>query len=192
MSEITRILSQIGEGDPNASAKLLPLVYEELRKLARSKLAQENPGHTLQATALVHEAYLRLVDQENPQDWNSKGHFFKSAGEAMRRILVENARRKQRVRHGGELRRVELADRAGKHTPDPATILAVDEAVAKLSETDEAAADVVKMHFFAGFTLEETADVLGIARATVYRHWAYARAYLRIALSDGDEENKRE
>ena len=189
MSDVTRILSQIESGDPSAAEKLLPLVYDELRKLAAAKLAQENPGQTLQATALVHEAYLRLVmDQEpgakgqQPVAWNSRGHFFGAAAEAMRRILVEQARRKGRVRHGGDLQRIELQEVAAARVPDADTILAVDEAVARLAESEPETAEVVKLHFFAGLTLEETADALQISRATVYRHWAYARASLRLLL----------
>ncbi len=189
MSDVTRILSQIESGDPSAAEKLLPLVYDELRKLAAAKLAQENPGQTLQATALVHEAYLRLVigqepaaKGEEPVKWNSRGHFFGAAAEAMRRILVEQARRKGRVRHGGDLQRIELQEVAAARVPDADTILAVDEAVARLAESEPETAEVVKLHFFAGLTLEETADALQISRATVYRHWAYARASLRLLL----------
>ena len=189
MSNVSRILSQIESGDPAAAEQLLPLVYDELRKLAAAKLAQENPGQTLQATALVHEAYLRLVigqepaaKGEEPVKWNSRGHFFGAAAEAMRRILVEQARRKGRVRHGGDLQRIELQEVAAARVPDADTILAVDEAVARLAESEPETAEVVKLHFFAGLTLEETADALQISRATVYRHWAYARASLRLLL----------
>ena len=185
MSDVTRILSQIDSGDPQAAELLLPLVYDELRKLAATKLAQEQPGQTLQATALVHEAYLRLVQGEPSQDWNSRGHFFAAAAEAMRRILVEQARRKDRIRHGGDRQRIELADVALARVPDADTILAVDEAVARLAEQEPETAEVVKLHFFAGLTLEETADALQMSRATVYRHWAYARASLRLLLQEG-------
>ena len=184
MNDVTKILSEIERGDPSAAGQLLPLVYAELRKLAAAKLAHEKPGQTLQATALVHEAYLRLVESHADQPWNGRSHFFKSAAEAMRRILVERARRKKRVRHGGDVQRVDFIDPAQKQVPDATTILAVDEVVTNLAKSDEAAADVVKLHFFSGFTLEETADVLGISRATVYRQWAYARACLRIALQE--------
>lgn len=183
MTDVTRILSEIEQGDPSAAEELLPLVYNELRKLAAAKLANEKPGQTLQATALVHDAYIRLVDAEKAKHWNSRGHFFGAAAEAMRRILVENARRKGRVRHGHEQKRVELPDVASSAGPQPETILAVDEAVSRLGEDDPAAADIVKLHFFAGFTLDETAEALGISRATVYRQWSYARAMLRLALS---------
>ena len=182
MSDVTRILSQIESGDPSAAEKLLPLVYDELRKLAAAKLAQEKPGQTLQATALVHDAYIRLVDVEKAQHWHSRSHFFAAAAEGMRRILVENARRKGRVRHGGDHQRIELQEVAAARVPDADTILAVDEAVARLAESEPETAEVVKLHFFGGLTLEETASALQISRATVYRHWAYARASLRLLL----------
>lgn len=191
-SDVTRILSQVESGDPAAAEQLLPLVYEELRKLAAARLAQEKPGQTLQATALVHEAYMRLVCRgEKPLDgglkkdeWNSRGHFFGAAAEAMRRILVEQARRKNRARHGGNLKRVELTEVTAPRSPNADTILAVDEAVARLAEEEPETAEVVKLHFFAGLTLEETADALQISRASVYRHWAFARASLRLHLRD--------
>jgi RNA polymerase sigma factor (TIGR02999 family) len=190
MAEVTRILEAIDAGDPQAAAQLLPLVYDELRKLAASKLAQEKPGQTLQATALVHDAYVRLVDVEKAQHWNSRGHFFAAAAEAMRRILVEQARRKDRVRHGGSHKRVELCDVAAPKVPDAATILAVDEAVNALAGEDLDAAEIVKLHFFAGLTLDEAADAIGVSRATVYRHWSYARARLRQFLREMEcEEN---
>lgn len=186
MTDVTYILSQIEEGDPSAAEQLLPLVYDELRKLAAARLAQEKPGQTLQATALVHDAYLRLVDVDKAQHWNSRGHFFAAAAEAMRRILVENARRKGRVRHGKGQKRVELPDVPVTSGATPETILAVDEALVQLGEEDPTAATIVKLHFFAGLTLDETADALGISRANVYRQWSYARAVLRLAL--GGEE----
>jgi len=184
MSDVTQILGQIADGDGQAAEKLLPLVYGELRRLAAAKMAREQPGQTFDATGLVHEAYLRLVDVERVQHWNSRGHFFSAAAEAMRRILVENARRKNRVCHGGDCQRRPLRDGMQKAGPDPETILTVDDAVARLAETDPAAADVVKLHFFAGMTLEEVAEALDVSRATVCRHWAYARALLRLALQD--------
>lgn len=184
MSEVTRILAQIESGDSFAAEKLLPVVYEELRKLAAAKLAHEKPGQTLQATALVHEAFLRLVKEEKDQHWNSRGHFFGAAAEAMRRILVEQARRKSRLRHAGGRQREDLPEVAAPQTSDPNAVLAIDEAVTKLAENDPTAANVIKLHFFAGLTLEETADALGISRATVYREWAYARAHLRLLLKD--------
>jgi RNA polymerase sigma factor (TIGR02999 family) len=183
MSTVTRILSAIEQGDPSAAEQLLPLVYEELRQLAAQRLAQEKPGQTLQATALVHEAYLRLVDVEQAQHWNSRGHFFGAAAEAMRRILVENARRKQRKKHGGERHRVRLGDRpAVERTPDD--LLALDDALTRLALEDPAAADLVKLRFYAGFSVEEAADSLAISRAQGYRHWNYARAWLRCVLED--------
>jgi RNA polymerase sigma factor (TIGR02999 family) len=190
MGDVTRILAGIEQGDPTAAEQLLPLVYEELRNLAAQRLSHERPGQTLQATALVHEAYLRLVDVETAKQWNSRGHFFAAAAEAMRRILVEQARRKNRVRHGGSNQRVELPDVAERKLPDATTILAVDEAVSVLAEYDPDAAQIVKLHFFAGLTLDETAEAMGVSRATVYRQWAYARARLRLFLRKEDlDEN---
>lgn len=188
MNQVTQLLQQIEQGQVGASEELLPLVYEELRKLARHKLADEKPGQTLQATALVHDAYLRLVDSSNSASWNSRGHFFMAAAEAMRRILVEKARRKRRIRHGGGKHRVELEDRIEQARPNAATILAVNDALTELTENDGVAADIVKLHFFSGLTLDETADVLTMSRATVYRHWAFGRAFLKIALSEVDDE----
>ena len=183
MSDVTRILSALEAGDPQAAEQLLPLVYDELRKLAAQKLAQEKPGQTLQATALVHEAYLRLVDVEKAQQWNSRGHFFAAAAEAMRRILIENARRKHRHRHGGGRRRVSLGDLpAAERSPED--LLVLDDALTKLAAEDAAAADLVKLRFYAGFSVEEAADALAISRAQGYRHWTFARAWLRCALDD--------
>jgi RNA polymerase sigma factor (TIGR02999 family) len=188
MGDMTRILAGIEQGDPAAAERLLPLVYEELRNLATQKLAHEKPGQTLQATALVHEAYLRLVNVKQVQAWNNRGHFFAAAAESMRRILVEQARRKSRVRHGGSRQRVELSEVAEQKAPDSATILAVDEALSVLAAEDADAAQIVKLHFFAGFTLDETADAMGMSRATVYRQWAYARARLRLFLKKKDSD----
>jgi RNA polymerase sigma factor (TIGR02999 family) len=182
-------LSAIEDGDPSAAEQLLPLVYDELRKLAAQKMAQEQSGQTLQATALVHEAYLRLVDVEKAQHWNSRGHFFAAAAEAMRRILVENARRKARVRHGRNRPHEQVPDLPQPVGPEPAVILAIDEALTRLARDDAAAADVTKLHFFVGMTLDETAEALGISRATAYRQWAYARASLRLALQDRDGDS---
>jgi len=183
LSEVTHILCAIEDGDPHAAAQLLPLVYDELRKLAARRLAQEKPGQTLQATALVHEAYLRLVDTERAQHWNSRGHFFAAAAEAMRRILVERARRQRRHRHGGGRRRVSLGDvPAAERSPDD--LLALDDALTRLAAEDAAAADLVKLRFYAGFSVEEAADALAISRAQGYRHWTFARAWLRCALDD--------
>jgi RNA polymerase sigma factor (TIGR02999 family) len=183
MSEVTRILSAIEGGDPHAAAQLLPLVYDELRQLAAQRLAQEKPGQTLQATALVHEAYLRLVDVEQAQHFNSRGHFFAAAAEAMRRILVEQARHKHRQRHGGGRRRVRLGELpAVERTPED--LLALDEALTKLAAEDPAAADLVKLRLYADFSVEQAADALAISRAQGYRHWNYARAWLRCTLED--------
>jgi len=177
MSDVTRILSAIEEGDPQAAEKLLPLVYHELRKLASRKIAQEKPGQTLQATALVHEAYLRLIDTEKVQQWNSRGHFFAAAAEAMRRILVENARRKGRVKHGGKWQRLELE--ADKLPDNPAEeMLALDEALTNLAKRDAQAAQLVKLHCFAGLSIEQAAEFLAISPRTAYRDWAFAQAWL--------------
>jgi RNA polymerase sigma factor (TIGR02999 family) len=184
MSDVTRILSAIDQGDPHAAEQLLPLVYDELRKLATAKLAQEQPGHTLQATALVHEAYLRLVDQEQAQHFNSRGHFFAACAESMRRILVESARRRGALKRGQGRQRIELPDLADGSGEDPIDLLALDDALKQLEEQHPPKAEVVKLRFFAGFTLEETAQVLGISLATAARHWAYARAWLFGKLDD--------
>jgi RNA polymerase sigma factor (TIGR02999 family) len=185
MSDVTRILSQIEQGNPQAAEELLPLVYEELRKLAAAKLAQEKPGQTLQATALVHEAWLRLVGtketgdgNQEPATWDHRGHFFAAAAEAMRRILVENARRKARNRHGGGRLRVEFpADVPGAAT-QPEEILAVHEALDELARVDGQAAQLVKLHYFGGLTIEEAALLLSIPPRTAYRNWSFARAWL--------------
>jgi len=186
MGDVTRILADIEQGDPRAAEQLLPLVYDELRKLAAQKMAQENPGQTLQATALVHEAYVRLVDRETPQDWNSRGHFFAAAAEAMRRILVEQARRKGRDKHGAGLTKVSLDQVDFAVASAPAQLLALDEALEKLATADEAAARLVKLRYFAGFSIEQAAEVLGIPRASAYRLWSYARASLHCELRDTD------
>ena len=187
MNEVTRILDAIGQGDPSAADQLLPLVYAELRHLAAAFLARESPGHTLQPTALVHEAYLRLVGTAVEPRWNSRGHFFGAAAQAMRRILVESARRKQRVKHGGELQQVDLEEFDVPVTPPPEELLALDEALARLAAEDTEAARVVDLHFFAGLSIEEAAEALGVSRATAYRQWAYARAWLRCELGgEGD------
>jgi RNA polymerase sigma factor (TIGR02999 family) len=182
MTNVSLILSQIDSGDPQAAERLLPLVYEELRKLAAQKMAHERPGQTLGATALVHEAYVRLVDVKKPQPWNGRGHFFAASAEAMRRILVENARRKASLKRGGEMRRQDLAE-ADLPAPDlsadrAADLLALDEALTLLAQTDEQAAKLVKLRYFAGLTSAETADALGISARTADRTWAYARSWL--------------
>lgn len=178
MSDVTRILSQIESGDPSAAEKLLPLVYDELRKLAAAKLAQEKPGQTLQATALVHDAYIRLVDVEQAEHWNSRGHFFGAAAEAMRRILVENARHKLRGRHGGDLTRVDLNQAELVAALPPDELLGLNDAIENLAEHDLQAADLVKLRYFAGLSVEQAAEALGLSRTNAYRHWTYARAWL--------------
>jgi RNA polymerase sigma factor (TIGR02999 family) len=178
MSEITQILSAIDQGDTHAGEQLLPLVYDELRKLAAQKLAQEKAGQTLEATALVHEAYLRVVGAEAAQQWSSRGHFFAAAAEAMRRILVENARRKKRIKHGGERERVDLdtIDLPTRMASDE--LLALDEALVGLKEHDPQKAQLVSLRYFGGLTIEQAAEVLGISRVTAHRYWTYARAWL--------------
>jgi RNA polymerase sigma factor (TIGR02999 family) len=178
MSEVTRILSAIERGDPQAAAQLLPLVYDELRKLAAQKLAHEKPGQTLQATALVHEAYLRLVDTQKVQQWDSRGHFFAAAAEAMRRILVEQARRKKRRKRGGGQHRRDL-DEIDIAAPGPSTdIVALDEALTDLAQKHPQKAELVKLRYFAGLTVSEAAQVLGIGTSTADRYWTFARAWL--------------
>ena len=190
MTDITRILSAIEQGDPRAAEQLLPLVYDELRRLAAQRMAQETPGQTLQATALVHEAYLRLVGDEENQPWNSRGHFFAAAAEAMRRILVEKARRKQRLRHGGERQRVDLDNLDVMQEEKAEELLALDEALERLVGEEATVGEVVKLRYFAGLTIEQTAAALGISVRTANRHWAYARAWLYRQLSQPDEVNE--
>jgi len=189
MSEVTRVLSAIEGGDPHAAEQLLPLVYQELRQLAAQKLASEAPGQTLQSTALVHEAYLRLVDAKKAQQWNSRGHFFAAAAEAMRRILIERARRKRSQRQGGARRRCELSDEDFLAMPLNDAIIDLDEALAKLESADPQAAELVKLRIFAGMTIEEIADLQGTSPRTVKRNWAYARAWLGRELAAYDERN---
>jgi RNA polymerase sigma factor (sigma-70 family) len=199
MSEVTRILSAIDQGDPRDAEHLLPLVYEELRKLAAQKLAHEKPGQTLQPTALVHEAYLRLVgradspseDGEGPADrrpptFDSRGHFFAAAAEAMRRILVDHARRQRRPKHGGDRKRVDLEETCSLAPGPSDDLLALDEALTRLAVEEPAKAELVKLRYFAGFSLDEAADLLGISRAAAKRHWTYARAWLYSTLNDAD------
>jgi len=182
VNEVTRILSAIEQGDTHAAEQLLPLVYDELRQLAGQKLAQEKPGQTLQATGLVHEAYVRLVDVESVQHWDSRGHFFAAAAEAMRRILIEAARRKGRQKRGGAMQRVDLdsADLACTVAPDE--LLIIDDALNKLAAEDPEAAQLVKLRYFAGMSVEDAAQVAGLARSSAYEHWAYARAWLHFEL----------
>ena len=187
MSDVTQILSQIESGDPSAAEQLLPLVYDELRKLAAAKMAQESPDHTLQATALVHEAYVRLVDVEQAQHWDSRGHFFTAAAEAMRRILIESARRKSRLKHGGGVAKRALDEDQLATKPDKAEdLLAIDDALNRLAEIDTAAAELVKLRYFAGLTVEQAADVLGISPRSAYYAWNYARSWLRCEMRDAE------
>jgi RNA polymerase sigma factor (TIGR02999 family) len=183
MTEITRILSALRDGQTKASEELLPLVYQELRALAASKMAQETPGQTLQATALVHEAYLRLVDTTEPQQWFSREHFFAAAAEAMRRILVERARHKQSVKGGGSHLRQELPEIAVVDTEADIDILALHEALEELESKDSRRAQVVKLKFFAGLTIDEMAKTLGVSTTTVEKDWVYARCWLRLEMS---------
>jgi RNA polymerase sigma factor (TIGR02999 family) len=185
VNDITRILFEIEQGDPKAADRLLPLVYDELRRLAAARLAREQPGQTLDATALVHEAYLRLIGENAA--WDCRGHFFAAAAEAMRRILVENARRKKRLRHGSGRQRVE------HEPPDPSAraaeeLLLLNDAFIALAREDPAAAEVAKLHVFAGLSIEQAAEELGISRAGAYRHWTYARAWLRCQVEGGGKQ----
>jgi RNA polymerase sigma factor (TIGR02999 family) len=192
MSEVTRILSAIDQGDAKAAEQLLPLVYNELRRLAAQRLAHEKPGQTLEATALVHEAYLRLVDGEAAQDWDSLGHFFAAAAESMRRILVESARRKRAEKHGGQLSRQEY-DEIEITSPAPSTdLLALDEALAKLEVEDPLKARLVKLRYFAGLSESEAAQALAISRSTAHRHWRYARVWLLNELLEEDRPQEKQ
>lgn len=182
MSEVTRVLSAIEGGDPHAAELLLPLVYDQLRQLAAQRLAQEKPGQTLEATALVHEAYLRLVDVEKVQHWNSRGHFFAAAAEAMRRILIESARSKARAKRGGDWQRVDFEELDVMTSVSPDQLVALDDALVQLAALDHLAGELVKLRYFAGLALDQAAAALGISTATAYRHWAYARAWLHSEL----------
>ena len=191
MTDVTRILSAIEQGDPHAAEQLLPLVYEKLRELAAEKMAAERPGQTLQATALVHEAYLRLVDVDQAQHWNSRGHFFAAAAEAMRRILIDSARRKKTHKHGGAWRqRIDLAELEGSSAARSETWLLLADALTVLAGEDAAAAEVAKLRLFAGLSVEDAAGVLQVSRATAFRHWTYARAWLSAKL--GEEAQPKE
>jgi RNA polymerase sigma factor (TIGR02999 family) len=187
MSHISRVLSAIEQGDPQAAAQLLPLVYDELRRLAAQRLAREKPGQTLQATALVHEAYLRLVDQAPDQRWDHRGHFFAAAAEAMRRILIENARRKSRQKRGGELARLDLDESDLACRMPPEDLLTLDEALARLAAEDPVKARLVELRFFAGLSLQEASKVLGVSAVTAKRYWRYARAWLHREVAGDDE-----
>ena len=190
MTDITQILSQIDCGDPHAAEQLLALVYTELRRLAAQKLAREKPGQTLDATGLVHEAYLRLFGgtgqcEGEPQHWDGRGHFFAAAAEAMRRILIENARRKKRQKRGGDRQRIDLLDQDLALHDSPYELLALDKALANLALEDPTAAQLVKLRVFTGLSIEQAGGLFGFSRATAYRHWNYARAWLRCAIEEG-------
>jgi len=184
MTEVTRILSAIEQGDPHAAEQLLPLVYDELRKLAAQKIAQEKPGQTLEATALVHEAYMRLLGKAEQPRWNSRGHFFAAAAEAMRRILVESARRKSRRKHGREHQRIDLDSGCLVSAAPSLDLLALDEALSRLAEIEPAKAELVKLRFFAGLTMPEAAAALDISLATAERYWTFAKSWLYAELAD--------
>jgi RNA polymerase sigma factor (TIGR02999 family) len=184
MNDITQVLTRIESGDSLAAEQLLPLVYNELRKLAAARLVHEKPGQTLQATALVHEAYIRLVDGETDQHWDSRGHFFAAAAESMRRILVEQARRKARAKHGGGLHRVELGDADFAIKSNAERLLAIDESLNNLANEDPQAAELIKLRYFAGFSISQAANLMGVSRTRAYEQWAYARAWLRCEVED--------
>jgi RNA polymerase sigma factor (TIGR02999 family) len=186
MTEVTNLLSALEQGERHAAEQLLPLVYDELRQLAAAKLAQEKPGQTLQATALVHDAYLRLVDVEHVQHWKSRGHFFAAAAEAMRRILIEKARAKGRSKRGGAWHRVDLEHLDPSTSVTPEQLLILDEAIERLAVRDATAGELVKLRYYAGLSLERAAQALGVCNATAYRHWAYARAWLRCTLLEDE------
>jgi RNA polymerase sigma factor (TIGR02999 family) len=188
MNEVTHILADLARGDAHAAGQLLPLVYEELRKLAAARMAEEAPGNTLNATALVHEAYLRLVGPADEARWDNRGHFFAAAAEAMRRILVDAARRKRTHKHGGHRRRVELPDVPDQHEVADEQLLDLDAALTRLAAEDSVAAQVVELRHFAGLSIEDAAATLGLSRATAYRHWTYARAWLREAVSRAESD----
>ena len=183
VSDVTQILSAIERGDPQASEQLLPLVYEELRRLAAQKMAQESPNQTLQATGLVHEAYIRLVDREQGQHWDSRGHFFAAAAEAMRRILIDQARHKKSLKAGLRMRRIDLDDVELTLNQAPDDLLALDDALTKLAGENQAASDLAKLRLFAGLTIDEAAESLGESRRTGFRHWTYARSFLQAEMT---------
>jgi len=186
VSDVTQILGAIENGDGQAADQLLPLVYDELRKLASHKMAQEKPGHTLQTTGLVHEAYIRLVDVDKIQDWNSRGHFFAAAAEAMRRILVDSARRNGRPKHGGDRQRIDLDDNMALTSTPCDELLSVHEALEKLARTDKEAADLVSLRYFAGLSIDEVAEVLDVSPRAIDYRWAYARAWLLEEMQSGE------
>jgi len=189
LSGVTQILEQITSGDPSAAEQLLPLVYDELRRLARQRLAQEKPGQTLQATALVHEAYIRLVDAEKAHYWNGRGHFFAAAAEAMRRILVDQARKKRSKKGGGGLHRQKTASMEIAAPEPSADLLAVNESLQRFEKVDPVAANLVKLRYYAGLTVPQAAEALGISTTTAKRYWAYARAWLHANLKKGDQSS---
>ena len=192
MTEVTQILSRMTDGESAASDELLPIVYAELRRLAAAKLASEKPGQTLQATGLVHEAYLRLIGNaatRGSREWKSRGHFFGAAAEAMRRILVERARRRKAAKHGGEFRRVELSESDLLSRHDPSEILALNDAMNSLARKDSQTAELVKLRVFADFSVEDAGAMLGLSRATAYRQWTYARAWLKDVMRSHDSED---
>jgi RNA polymerase sigma factor (TIGR02999 family) len=189
MSDVTSILMALEQGDRQAAARLMTLIYEELHRLAAQKMAHEAPGHTLQTTALVHEAYLRLVDVKQAQHWNSRGHFFAAAAEAMRRILIENARRKRTLQRGGDRQRVDLDPVEPAAPRLSEDVLALNEALEKLEQTHRSHAELVKLRYFAGLTMEQAADALGISPATAHRYWSYARAWLHAEIAGRGERS---
>ena len=191
MSGFTHLLNAINTGNSQAAAQLLPLVYDELRQLAAQKLAHEKPGQTLDGTALVHEAYLRLVGGDDPPRWKDRLHFYAAAAEAMRRILIDNARKKKSEKHGGRQQRVELHDNIQTRANPTDDLIAIDEALSQLAEEDAESAQLVKLRFYAGLSVEEAADVMGLARATAYRTWNYAKAWLRTKLANTDHDPLR-
>lgn len=190
MSDVTSILEAAAAGDPRAADQLLPLVYEELRKLAAAKLLHEQPGHSLEATALVHEAYLRLLGPAGDSYWDSRGHFFAAAAEAMRRILVDNARRKRSLKGGGGIVRVDLEQAAVTIDPDPDDLLALEEALTRLAAEDSSAAQLAQLRLFAGLTVDDAAKFMGLSRTTGFRHWTYARAFLQAELQSDRSAEK--
>ena len=183
MSDVTKILNQLEQGDRSAAEQLLPLVYDELRRLAKQRMQRENPGHTLQATALVHEAYVRLVDSASSQEWDSRGHFFSAAAEAMRRILIENARRRNSQKRGGQHEIQPLQDGDALATADLDELMELNEALDKLNADDADAAEVANLRLFAGLSVAEVGDALGISRTTAFRRWSYAQAWLTAEMS---------
>ncbi len=187
MSYVTRILNAIEKGDARAADELLPIVYKELRRLAAQKMSHEPPGQTLQATALVHEAYIRLIGSDD-QNWDGRGHFFAAAAEAMRRILIENARRKKSLKYGGDRKRVDLDEAVLADGSDIGSdeLIALDEALERLSKIDKVKAELVKLRYFAGLTSEQAAELLGISQSTADRYWAYARSWLRLEITRGN------